>query len=251
MARKKAASVEKKRPPARRTRLDGSPAKQRKAKQSSKGEIAKVPELPPRREKFVDNYLANGGNGTKAAESAGYAPGAGAEVEASRLLRNAKVRAHIEARLNDARIKNNEILGTLASHMRGDLADIFPNNPILKAAKESGHSHLIRKLKQRERFIPQEKGKPPIREVDTEVELHDAHSAAKYLAKVRGLEQAPRENDADRNRRRQGYADAIERIYDRALEAGEIVTREDVARQLIARKPEAAQYIDLTEYAVA
>jgi len=207
--------------------------------------------LPPRRAKFAENYIANGGNGTKAAEDAGFAPGHGATVEASRLLRNANVKAHIQARLDDARIKNNEILGTLASHMRADLADIFPENKILKAAKLSGHSHLIRKLKQRERWIPQEDGKPPIREVDTEIEIHDAKDAAKYLAKVRGMEQAPRENDADHARRKQSYADAIDRIHERYLEAGEDVPLEEIARQIIQRKPEAEQYLDLTEYKVA
>jgi len=210
--------------------------------------IVKDEPLPPRRRKFVENYVANGGNGKKAAQDAGYAPGASAEVAASRLIRNDKIKARIAARLDDARIKNNEILGTLASHMRADLADIFPDNEILRAAKRAGYSHLIRKLKQRERFIPTEAGKPPIREVITEIEIHDSQAAAKYLARVRGLEQAPRENDADVARRKQGYADAIERIYDKALAEGSDVTREQIARELLARKPEAEKYVDLTEY---
>jgi len=211
---------------------------------------AKSEKLPPRRRAFADNFIANGGNGKKAAEDAGFAKGAGAAVEASRLLRNAKVQAHIQARLDDASIKNSEILGTLASHMRADLADIFPENKVLREAKLSGNSHLIRKIKQKERFIPQADGRPPIREVDTEIEIHDSQSAAKYLAKIRGMEQAPRENDADHVRRKQAYSEAVERIYTRALDAGETVTREDVARQLIARKPEARQYLDLTEFNV-
>ncbi len=58
--------------------------------------------LTPRRQKFVENYVANGGNGKKAAEVAGFAKGHAAEVEASRLLRNAEVRARIQARVAEA-----------------------------------------------------------------------------------------------------------------------------------------------------
>jgi phage terminase small subunit len=215
------------------------------AKKGSKN--VKTDALKPRAEKFADTWVENGGNGTKAAEAAGYAPGASAAVAASRLLRNDKVKAHIQARLEDSHIRNNEILGTLAAFMRGDLADVLPDNPILKAAKDNGYSNIIKKATVKKYF---DKGLNAQVE-ETTVEIHDALAAAKYLAKVRGMEQLPRENDADHARRRQGYHDVVESIYQRAVEAGEEVTRADVARRLIARKPEAEKYIDLTEYTVA
>lgn len=46
---------------------------------------------------FVDEYIQNGGNGTRAAIAAGYAE-AGAHVQASRMLRNAKVAEALRAR---------------------------------------------------------------------------------------------------------------------------------------------------------
>ncbi len=50
--------------------------------------------MTPRRQAFVNAYLANGGNGTAAAIEAGYAKGS-AHVTASKLLRLAKVAAAI------------------------------------------------------------------------------------------------------------------------------------------------------------
>jgi len=68
--------------------------------------------------------------------------------------------------------------------MNGDLADILPENDILKAAKENGVSKLIKKIKVRERFIPCGEGKEPIREVLTEIEVYDAQGAAKHLSSL-------------------------------------------------------------------
>lgn len=51
-------------------------------------------DLTPKQKLFVAEYLANGLNATKAAISAGYSKSS-AEVEGSRLLRNAKVAAEV------------------------------------------------------------------------------------------------------------------------------------------------------------
>ena len=53
--------------------------------------------LSARQEKFVLEYLVDG-NGARAAIAAGYAPGPGARVTASRLLSNANVKAGLEER---------------------------------------------------------------------------------------------------------------------------------------------------------
>lgn len=49
-------------------------------------EERRFPNLTPMQEAFVTNYVANGGNGKKAAIAAGYAK-ASAHVEASKMLR--------------------------------------------------------------------------------------------------------------------------------------------------------------------
>jgi phage terminase small subunit len=53
--------------------------------------------LPPRQQRFVLEYLANGFNGTKAAIAAGYAK-ANADTQASRLLANPRIAAVIAER---------------------------------------------------------------------------------------------------------------------------------------------------------
>ncbi len=55
--------------------------------------------LAPKQQRFVDEYLVDC-NGARAAREAGYAEGS-AHVEASRLLRNAKVRAAIQQAMNE------------------------------------------------------------------------------------------------------------------------------------------------------
>ena len=52
--------------------------------------------LNDRQQRFVNEYLANGGNGTQAAIAAGYSERS-AEVTASKLLRNAKVSEAVKA----------------------------------------------------------------------------------------------------------------------------------------------------------
>jgi phage terminase small subunit len=59
---------------------------------------AKEPDpLSLRRERFVHEYVSNGGNATRAAIAAGYAPDS-AHVQAHDLLRNPKVAAAIDAK---------------------------------------------------------------------------------------------------------------------------------------------------------
>lgn len=67
--------------------------------------------------KFASTYLLNGGNGKAAAIAAGYSPRS-AEVQASRLLKNAKVRAFLDARAaslsKKVEVDAEKILGRLA-----------------------------------------------------------------------------------------------------------------------------------------
>lgn len=207
---------------------------------------AKEKPLKPNRDAFAQNYVANGGNGKKAAEEAGFAPGASAEVTASRLLRNAKVQERIRELEQASHVSTSEVVGTLASHMRGDVTDVLPEGDELRERlKGSGVSHLIRKLKVTTRFISNGVGKPPDREVTHEFEFYDAQSAARTLGKYKGLEQLPRENDADVRRKTEAVAALIERTYSAAQEAGDEKSREEIAEALGRRRPDLRPYISL------
>ncbi len=153
-----------------------------------------------RLEKTIEGVL-QGKSKRRAALDAGYAKST-ASVDIYRLLEKPSVQARIRARIRDAELNTNEIIGTLVSHMRADLADICPDDPTLQAAKEAGVSHLIKKIRRKERFIPRE-GQEPEREVITEIEVHDSQSAAKHLIGVFGLEKRPEThpNDVARDER--------------------------------------------------
>ena len=95
---------------------------------------------------FVNHYLANGGNATKAAEAAGY----GAPYQAGyRTLRNSEVQAEIAARTAKLAMSADEALQRLADRARVSLVDFYDvdddGNLVLnlQRARESGKLELI------------------------------------------------------------------------------------------------------------
>jgi hypothetical protein len=144
-----------------------------------------------RREKLIEGVL-QGKTPATAARDAGYSDSY-ARVDVYRALTHPDIRQRIEARIQEAQVDSDEVIGTLVSHMRADLADILPENEILQRAREAGFSHLIKKIRIRERFISQGPGNEPIREATTELELHDSQAAAKVLANLIAMENAPPE----------------------------------------------------------
>lgn len=186
-------------------------------------------------EQFAQNFVANGGKGKQAAEDAGFASGASAEVTASRLLRNAKVQKRIKELEEQSSASTPEVMGTLASHMRGDIADVFDEEtmpPVIKTAKANGVSHLIKR-------VTFEKDGRTVRSL----EFHDPQAAARTLGKYKGLEQQPRENDSDVARKMENMRALVDRLYAEAQGAGESISKAEVARRVIARRPEAARYL--------
>ena len=146
--------------------------------------------LTAKQEKFVENYLSNGGNGTRAAGDAGYRH---PNKRGPENVVKSGIRERIAARTAEAKIHTDEVIGTLASHMRADIGEIMPDNPIVKQAKAVGLSHLIRKVVVKEYF---DKSKQAV-VTETSVELHNAQTAAKQLCAVMGLEVAAAKNPYD------------------------------------------------------
>jgi phage terminase small subunit len=181
--------------------------------------------LKPSHDAFAKNYVANGGNGTKAAEAAVYSAGAGgasAAVAASRLLKNDKVRERIIELEAASHVSTSEVVGTLASHMRGDVTDALPEGDELRERlKGAGVSHLVRRLKVTTRYVSNGPGREPDKEVTYDFEFYDAQAAARTLGRYKGLEQAPRENEADVRRKTEAVAALLERAYRAAQEAGD------------------------------
>lgn len=102
--------------------------------------------LNDRQRAFVDFYLANGNNATKAAEAAGYtAP----SLAGHRLRRNDKIRAEIAARTASRAMTADEVLQRLADRARvsaDDFYDVDDDGNLvlnLRRARDSGKLALI------------------------------------------------------------------------------------------------------------
>jgi hypothetical protein len=133
---------------------------------------------------------------TEAARAAGYSESY-SRVDVYSTLEKPRVKAEIErrreSRMAEANIQANEVLGTLVSHLRADLGDIMPDNPIVKQAKAQGLSHLLRKVTVKE-YFDKLKGATV---TETTVELHNSQTAAKQLCAIMGLEVSAAKNPYD------------------------------------------------------
>src|SRR5262249_47957961 len=98
-----------------------------------------------------------GGNGARAAVAAGYTA-ARADQAAYQVLHRQHVQQHIRERIRESRVSADEIIGTLASHMRGDLTEFFDEsgNFSIEIAKKKGIGHLIKSISGTISDIPSE-----------------------------------------------------------------------------------------------
>lgn len=146
--------------------------------------------LTTKRRRFVEEYCVDF-NGTRAYKDAGYKAKTDnvAAVEASRLLRDPKVRAAIDERLDELSMSAAEATKRLADWGRGTFAPFLTDDGGLDLTSPEARKHigLLRKVKVKERMIAAGEDDPPILERKTEVELHDAKDAVKEITKIRGL----------------------------------------------------------------
>lgn len=104
--------------------------------------------LRGRRRAFVEEWFKDF-NGTRAAERAGYMGNENTlAVTASRMLRNAKVRAYISERFAAKAMDADEVLARLANQARGDIGDLLQPGGIidLDRVKAAGLTHLIKSI---------------------------------------------------------------------------------------------------------
>jgi phage terminase small subunit len=134
---------------------------------------------------FVEAYLANGFNATKAAITAGYSEKT-AYSQGSRLLRNVEVSAAIEARMKELSMSADEAMYRLSQQGRGSLATFMGLS--VPELKEHPDAHLLHKVKVTARIIPtRDKDKEPEREETIEYEIYNAQSALTAVLKEQHL----------------------------------------------------------------
>jgi phage terminase small subunit len=134
---------------------------------------------------FVYHYLANGFNAVDAARSAGYKGDYRTlGVTGHDNLKNPKIRALIDERLNDVAMSADEALARLGKIARGDMSAFLDDDNALdlSKARELGVLHLVKELDETE--IYDKEG--DVMRVKRKAKLYDAHSALVDILKMHG-----------------------------------------------------------------
>lgn len=216
------------------------------AKKTGKPRKASKKKLTPKQELFAENYIQNGGNGVQAAKAAGYQGDTNALNQQARYnLQNPTISARVRERVEGVAADTDEVLNLLGEHLRADIADFEgcfdeEGRLDLKEAKKRGVSRLVKKLRVTTRTIKQNDG-AAVREVTTQIEFHDAQSAARTLVDVLGIKQQPRENDEQRKHDEQ-MAAAVKEEF-RRLRVDEGMREADAISILLAANPDARKWL--------
>lgn len=147
---------------------------------------ALLPVRPPQRA-FIEQYLANGFNGFRAAKAAGY-KGSDDTLRsvASENLAKPNIAAAIEQRIKSMAMSADEALARLSAMARGDLGEFIDLSA--DDLKKHAQSFLLKKVRITSRIVPAEKeDDPPEIESRVELELYDAQAALGLILKEQHL----------------------------------------------------------------
>lgn len=193
-----------------------------------------------RKKQFAEEYVANGGNATKAAKAAG-SRAQNLRQAGLQLLTKADTQKLIQefaaARAAEAGVRAKTVIGVLASQMAADIALVAEADGTFDLANchARGVSHWIKKYEITDKIlkvnITDEGEAGTLIERKTKIELHSAQSAAQTLAKIFGLEQAPRQNDRER------IEQLISQYMERRAAKGEVITRGEAIERLAEGSP--------------
>lgn len=157
-------------------------------------QAAARPKLRPQWEAFIDAYTTNGGNGTAAALTAGYAP-SGARHQALRLLTTDHVADEIDRRRQLVRraasIEAIEVVEELAALGRGNITDVVTWNGhglVIEPSRDLPR-HISAAIKEvREiRRIHRSKDGSEDETIDFRVTMHDKIAPLLGLARILGM----------------------------------------------------------------
>jgi hypothetical protein len=143
---------------------------------------------------FVDYYFLAKRNVARAAEIARVPL-----RTARRIIAKPEIKLLIEERQAElsaiAMASAGEIVGILLRQARGDIADLFPDEPILQEARKNGYSRLVKKIKiketirrERKKGEESEDTEEEIIDRNIELEMYSAQSASQTLTKIFGLD---------------------------------------------------------------
>ena len=147
------------------------------------------PALTHREKILIDAYIANGGNGQQAAIQAGYSANR-ADQSAYQVLHREVVQQHIRDRIAESHVTPEEIIGSLASWMRGDLTEMLDESGQvdLKLMKQKRLGHLLKTITTTTHETRATEDKPAQVVRTIRVQLHSPIQAAAILARLQGIE---------------------------------------------------------------
>jgi len=196
-------------------------------------------QLTVREQRFVE-FVAQGKSYTEAAIEAGYSERWAEEI-GKQNYRKLPIQQAVQERIQGIKASTDEIHFLLAMHLRGDIGDLEDclnddGDFSLRRAKKLGLSRLIKKFKPRTVRRVDKDGSETV-EKTVDIELYSAQEAAKVLADIQGLKQAPKVNEADVEREREKFEELVRR---RIAEGW----TEQQAKQIVLEAcPDAAQWI--------
>jgi len=188
-------------------------------------------DLTLKQERWINAYLETG-NATEAARQAGYGANEdGLRVIGCQNLTKLNIKRRIEMRLAEQNVTAAEVIGTLASHLRADVTDLFDETGILdlQTIRERGLGHLIKKIKRTRRYEGRGEDRQPVDEL--EIEVNNQQSAAVQLSRILGLEKQPADNPKNTAQWNE-IAEKLAETYGFPLE--------QVKRDMTAKRPELA-----------
>ena len=138
---------------------------------------------------MLDRYTAHRGDNHETAIAPRVNSGSAGESP-ERVRHRLAVRQQIRDRIAEPPVTAEEIIGTLASHMRGDLSQLLDESGQIdfKLIKERRLGHLLKSVTITVRHTEATEDKPAEVKRKTRVQLHSPRKAAAALARLAGIE---------------------------------------------------------------
>jgi hypothetical protein len=199
------------------------------------------PVLTYRENRFVDGYIAGGGNATRAAVEAGYSTNC-ANRAAYKVLSRPDVQERIQQRIAQAKASPDEALGSLVSQMRADVTDCFgPDGAFsVQLARQNGLGHLLKVSTTIHRKLL-ENGAFQTTGDSTKIEFLSPQSAAAQL-----LKRSSRRDPGQHADTAISFAETqqmLERLIARTMEEFPSMSRQDVIDEIAQLRPDVIKYI--------
>lgn len=150
--------------------------------------VDELPKLTLKQRRFVEEYTKDW-NATGAAIRAGYSE-ASAAIIGHENLRKLNIKKAVDERVETLCMSANEALIRMSDFARGNFTHFLEINDDNRVTLDlSSHIaqqnfHLIKKVKQTERTYMEDK--QPVKEVYTEIEIHDAKDAVAKVLQMHG-----------------------------------------------------------------